>query len=120
MLTRANDPENVQRQVMAEKYGRTKVFHSDIDLVLGSKGGHPSATGLTSQSNGPSKPRINESITANAKEINKISDEIDDRLDVSCTIAVYLTLFVFRIYEIVFKLRLTGIKRISSRLLSLK
>ena len=80
MLTRASDPENVQRQQMAEKYGRTKIFHSDIDQVMGGKA---SATGLTSQSNGPVKPRIKESTTANAKEINMVSDEIDDRLDVS-------------------------------------
>jgi hypothetical protein len=48
MLTRANDPENLQRQEMAEKYGRTKIYHSDLEHVLGSKAGHPSATGLTS------------------------------------------------------------------------
>ena len=80
MLTRATDPENMKRQQMAEKYGRTKIYHSDIDQVMIGK---PSATGLTSASNGPMKPRINESTTANAKEINKISDEIDDGLDVS-------------------------------------
>jgi hypothetical protein len=66
---------------MAEKYGRTKVYHSDIDNVLGKIS---PITGHTSVSNSlASKPRLNENTTKNAKEINKISDEIDDRLDVS-------------------------------------
>ena len=64
---------------MAAKYGRTKQYHTDIDQVLGK----PTATGLSSQSGATAKPRVNESTTQNAKEINKISDEIDDRLDVS-------------------------------------
>ena len=35
MLTHLSDPENVQRQKMAQKYGRTKQYHTDIDQVLG-------------------------------------------------------------------------------------
>lgn len=66
---------------MAEKYGRTKIYHTDMDTVM--KKVAASGTAVSSVPSGAAKPRINESTTKNAKEINYISDEIDDRLDVS-------------------------------------
>ena len=76
-MMKADAPENVLRQEKAKKLGMTKVYHMDIDQVLGRE------TSLNQKQEEEKPKRIDEEKIAKGHVINELNDRINDNIDVS-------------------------------------
>lgn len=76
-MMKADAPENVLRQEKAKKLGMTKIYHMDIDQVLGKE------TMLNQQPEEEQPKRIDETKITKGSEINSLNDRINDNINVS-------------------------------------
>ena len=76
-MMKADAPENVLRQEKAKKLGMTKVYHMDIDQVLGRE------ASLNQKQEEEKPKRIDEEKIAKGHVINELNDRINDNIDVS-------------------------------------